>query len=44
MITSLTNEKIKEYANNHPEKTASQIASHFGCSRQYVSRIKKTGV
>lgn len=37
-------EIIKEYANNNPEKTASQIALHFGCSRQYVSRIKKTGV
>ena len=37
-------EVIKEYAKNNPEMTATQIASHFGCSRQYVSRIKKTGV
>ena len=34
-------EIIKEYANNNPTFSASQIAAHFDCSRQYISRVLK---
>ena len=34
-------EIIKEYARNNPGLSITQIASHFSCSRQYVSRLIK---
>jgi hypothetical protein len=32
---------ICDFALNNPENSISQIAEHFGCSRQYISRVLK---